>query len=93
LEKNWWQDAAKIVCKPLAIPACGFQFSLKWSILDGLPINLGVDPMRFSWRLVLCIVFICPSVGCQTTEKRKGIADSCYQPLYWPSEACPPGKK
>jgi hypothetical protein len=31
--------------------------------------------------------------GCQTTEKRKGIADSCYQPLYWPSEACPPGKR
>jgi hypothetical protein len=49
--------------------------------------------MRFPWRLLVCISFMCQIFGCQTTEKRKGIADSCYQPLYWPSEACPPGKK
>lgn len=49
--------------------------------------------MRVLWHFTVYLSCICTILGCQSTDKRKGIADSCYQPLYWPSEACPPGKK
>lgn len=49
--------------------------------------------MRYLWLFIFALACVGLTQGCQSTDKRKGIADSCYQPLYWPSEACPPGKK
>jgi hypothetical protein len=49
--------------------------------------------MRILPFLIISLAGLGAIAGCQSTDKRKGIADSCYQPLYWPSEACPREKK
>lgn len=48
---------------------------------------------RLSMKLILIGLLNLVTAGCETSKTGQGIADSCYQPLYWPSKACPPGKK